>query len=157
MLFAPRAKTIEGLAAKLGIPADALRETVETYNAAARGEREDARGKSPDMRAALDQAPYYALDISAGSKTFPCPAITLGGLRVDEASGAVLDERGQPLRGLYAAGRTAIGVASNRYVSGLSIADCLWSGRRAGQHAAKQMSVGAPLGRDSVEAALDRA
>ena len=33
--------------------------------------------------------------------------------------------------GLFAAGRCAVGVASNAYVSGLSIADALWSGRRA--------------------------
>lgn len=136
MLFAPRAKTIEALAERLGMPPATLRKTVDDYNAAARGEREDAQGKSPDMRAVLDQAPYYAMDISADSKSFPCPAITLGGLRVDEASGTVLDERGQTIPGLFAAGRTAIGVASNRYVSGLSIADCLWSGRRAGQNAA---------------------
>ena len=65
-----------------------------------------------------------------------CPAITLGGLRVDEATGGVLNAQGQTIPGLYAAGRTAIGVASNRYVSGLSLADCLWSGRRAGNTAA---------------------
>jgi 3-oxo-5alpha-steroid 4-dehydrogenase len=47
----------------------------------------------------------------------------------------VIDERGQAIQGLYAAGRAAVGIASNRYVSGLSIADCLWSGRRAGRHA----------------------
>ena len=32
---------------------------------------------------------------------------------------------------LYAAGRNAIGIASNNYVSGLSLADGVWSGRRA--------------------------
>ena len=62
-------------------------------------------------------------------------SITLGGLRVEEGSNRVLTEAGQPIQGLYAAGRTAVGVASNFYVSGLSIADCLWSGRRAALHA----------------------
>lgn len=143
MLFARRAKTAEALAEKLGMPPAALRKTLNDYNAAARGEREDEQGKSTDMRAALEQPPYYAMEISAGSKSFPCPAITLGGLRVDETSGAVVDERGQTIQGLYAAGRTAIGVASNRYVSGLSIADCLWSGRRAGRTAATAEPVGA--------------
>ncbi len=37
---------------------------------------------------------------------------------------------------LYAAGRTAVGICSNSYVSGLSLADCVFSGRRAGRHAA---------------------
>jgi 3-oxo-5alpha-steroid 4-dehydrogenase len=135
MLFAPRAKTIEALAAKIDMPADALRASVDAYNAAIDQKRDDPLGKAETMRAPLKQAPYYALDISAGSTTFPCPAITLGGLRVDETSGAVIDERGQAIQGLYAAGRAAVGIASNRYVSGLSIADCLWSGRRAGRHA----------------------
>ncbi|SFF64388.1 3-oxo-5alpha-steroid 4-dehydrogenase [Fontimonas thermophila] len=136
MLLAPRARSIEALARKLGLPPEPLRATVDAYNAAARGQREDEYGKSPELRAALAHAPYYAMDISAGSKTFPCPAITLGGLVVDEVSGAVLNEHRQPIAGLYAAGRTAVGIASHRYVSGLSLADCLWSGRRAGRHAA---------------------
>ena len=35
------------------------------------------------------------------------------------------------------AGRTAIGLASRRYISGLSLADCVFSGRRAGRAAAQ--------------------
>ena len=57
--------------------------------------------------------------------------ITMGGLKVNEDSGAVLDDAGAPVPGLYAAGRTAIGVCSNFYVSGLSLADCVFSGWRA--------------------------
>ena len=45
--------------------------------------------------------------------------------------GAVLNEAGQAIPGLFAAGRSAIGIPSNNYVSGLSLADCTWSGRRA--------------------------
>jgi 3-oxo-5alpha-steroid 4-dehydrogenase len=45
-------------------------------------------------------------------------------------------EDGSRIEGLYAAGRTAIGVCSQQYVSGLSIADCVYSGRRAGRVAA---------------------
>lgn len=135
MLTSPKAKTLAQLAAKIGVPAAALERTVQANNASAGGSQPDAFGKSPDMRAALDQGPYYALDISAGNKVFPCPSITLGGLRVEEGSGLVLDGSNRPIPGLYAAGRAAVGVASNFYVSGLSIADCLWSGRRAALHA----------------------
>ncbi len=136
MLFAPRAKTIEGLAAKLGIQSSYLANTLESYNASIRDGITDAYGKSKNNRQLLDTPPYYALDISAGNPTFPLPTITLGGLRVNEGSGAVLDRHGRDIPGLFAAGRTAVGVASNHYVSGLSIADCLWSGRRAGLNAA---------------------
>jgi 3-oxo-5alpha-steroid 4-dehydrogenase len=59
------------------------------------------------------------------------PMLTLGGLRVSEASGQVKREDGQPVPGLYAAGRSAVGICSNVYMSGLAYADCIFSGRRA--------------------------
>jgi 3-oxo-5alpha-steroid 4-dehydrogenase len=45
-------------------------------------------------------------------------------------------EDGSLFPNLYAAGRTAVGVASQSYVSGLSLADCIFSGRRAGKQVA---------------------
>ena len=59
-----------------------------------------------------------------------------GGLLVDEKTGLVKGADGSTIPGLYAAGRTAVGIASNSYVSGLSVADCVFSGRRAGRHVA---------------------
>ena len=133
MLFAKRGKTAQELAGKLGIDGAAFGRTVDAYNNAITSNTADPLLKSNDYRAALDTPKLYALDIGAHMS---CPAITLGGLRVDEATGGVLNANGTTIPGLYAAGRTAIGVASNRYVSGLSLADCLWSGRRAGNTAA---------------------
>lgn len=121
------------LASKLGMPPAHLVQALDAYNAAARGEIADSFGKSDKMLSELNQGPFYAIDISMDSKIFPCPAITLGGLRVNEANGAVLRADGSAIGGLYAAGRTALGIASNQYVSGLSLADCIWSGRRAGR------------------------
>ncbi|MRV72069.1 FAD-binding protein [Duganella sp. FT92W] len=132
MLFgAVKAPDAGTLAARLGMPPAQLRQTIDGYNLAARGGAPDALGKSPSMLAPLE-GPLYAIDISMDSRLFPCPAITLGGLRVDEDTGAVLRADGRAIGGLYAAGRTALGIASNQYVSGLSLADCVWSGRRAG-------------------------
>ena len=135
MWSARRGRTPEELAAKIGVPGDALRATLARYAADVRSAAPDELGKSDELRAALDTAPFYAMDIAVTNRTFPCPAITLGGLRVEESSNRVLDAEEQPIAGLYAVGRTAIGIASNHYVSGLSLADCLWSGRRAGSHA----------------------
>lgn len=131
LAFPRRARSVSGLAHRLGIAVEPLNATIYRYNLSAAGECEDALEKSNANIQPLATAPYYGLDISATNPLFPCPAITLGGLRVDEASGAVLDESGQPIAGLYAAGRAAVGIASNNYISGLSLADCLWSGRRA--------------------------
>ena len=130
------AGSIEDLAEACRLPPEALKATVEAYNAVAREDTaEDPLGKSRNGMSALEKAPFHAIDCSITSKRFPCPTLTLGGLIVDEETGAVLGEDG-PVDGLFAAGRNAVGVCSQQYVSGLSIADCVYSGRRAGRHAA---------------------
>ena len=139
-LRAKRGNSIEDLARRLSADPAAMKQTLDTYNAGGRG-GDDAFGKSSAMRRVLDAPPFYALDISVRSATFPCPAITLGGLRVDEDNGAVMRRDGARVRGLYAAGRAAVGLASNHYVSGLALADCIWSGRRAGRCAAQGATV----------------
>jgi 3-oxo-5alpha-steroid 4-dehydrogenase len=48
----------------------------------------------------------------------------------------VIRADGSDIPGLYAAGRNAVGICSHFYVSGTSIADCVFAGRRAGAHAA---------------------
>ena len=58
--------------------------------------------------------------------------MSMGGLRVKGNTGQVMSDKG-PIHGLFAVGRAAVGVASNSYVSGLSLADCVWSGRRCGR------------------------
>ncbi|WP_223594363.1 FAD-binding protein [Pseudomonas sp. A-R-19] len=138
---AKRSASLAGLAKRCNLPPELLRQSVERYSRAARGEVADEFGKSAAMLANLDQGPWYALDLSFDSKLFPCPVITLGGLKVCEDSGRVLDHAGQPINGLYSAGRNAVGVASNLYVSGLSLADCIYSGRRAAAHAADQFAL----------------
>ncbi|MFS2202697.1 FAD-binding protein [Pseudomonas sp. Pseusp3] len=142
LLFnAKRSTSLAGLAKRCNLPPELLRQSVERYSRAARGELADEFGKSSAMLANLDQGPWYALDLSFTSRLFPCPVITLGGLKVCEASGRVLDHAGQPIHGLYSAGRNAVGVASNLYVSGLSLADCIYSGRRAAAHVADQFAL----------------
>lgn len=133
---ARRGRSLAELAERSGLPPANLERTVAAYNAAARGDREDELGKSRAFLAPLDEGPWYALDLSFDSKLFPCPVITLGGLTVCERSGQVLGNDGYPVPGLFSAGRNAVGVASNFYVSGLSLADCVHSGRRVGAHVA---------------------
>ncbi|MGB0920412.1 MAG: FAD-binding protein [Alphaproteobacteria bacterium] len=129
--FAVTAPTLEALATKIKMDAVTLSKTVDAYNEMAAGEAADPFGKAQKNMLPISEGPFYAVDMSVG-RGGVTPCITLGGLKVDEATGQVLDEAGQGVPGLYAAGRTAIGVASNIYVSGLSIADCVFSGRRAG-------------------------
>lgn len=136
LLKVRKGKRLEQLATATGMQANTLRQSLQANNAAARGAAPDPFGKSPGGRQVLEQGPFYACDISVTNPVFPLGALTLGGLRVDEGSGAALDAQGQPIAGLYAAGRTALGIPSHLYISGLSLADCVFSGRRAGAAAA---------------------
>ena len=126
----------------------------DSANAAARGEAEDPLGKSKDMRHEFNGGSLFAIDISISQKMFPLAVLSLGGLQVNEDNGAVTDGAGHDIPGLYAAGRTAIGVASSRYVSGLSLADCVFSGRRAGKAAALALEGDEPEKRVQVQPAV---
>jgi 3-oxo-5alpha-steroid 4-dehydrogenase len=132
---AKRSASIEDLARRIGADPAVLVRDWQTYNHAAQS-GDDPLGKSRDLLHRLDTPPFYALDISADKRVFPCAALTLGGLRVDETDGSVRAGDSATVPGLYAAGRAAVGIASNHYVSGLALADCVWSGRRAGRSAA---------------------
>ena len=127
------APTIEELAVKLGLPPEKVRATIDAYNGRiARGEP-DPLGKSEKYRRKIETGPFYATDIGSSLKLSPIPALTMGGLVVDEDSGQVLSNEGGVVPGLYAAGRTAVGICSHYYVSGLSLGDCVWSGMRAAE------------------------
>jgi 3-oxo-5alpha-steroid 4-dehydrogenase len=130
-------KSVEELAEVIKVPVETLRRTLEEYNDAADGKTTDRFNKSSDRMHAMRNGPYFAIDAGIKSKRFACPTLTLGGLVVDERTGQVKGEDGGVIPGLYAAGRNAVGVCSRQYVSGLSIADCVYSGRRAGGAAAR--------------------
>jgi 3-oxo-5alpha-steroid 4-dehydrogenase len=128
-----------GLAARAGVDPAGLVATLGAYNAAAAAGEPDPAGKPADLVRAQDRPPYSLIDCSVRPRlAYPAPMLTLGGLAVDERTGGVLRPAGSAVPGLYAAGRSAVGLCSNSYVSGLSLADCVFSGRRAGAHAAAE-------------------
>ncbi|WP_040794219.1 FAD-binding protein [Nocardia higoensis] len=135
---AKRGKTLEDAARAAGIDPAGLRATVEEHNAAIAAGEPDPVGKPAEFTESVRGGPYWLLDVGIKpSLTNPCPMLTLGGVVVDETTGAVRSTAGQVIPGLFAAGRTAVGICSDSYVSGLSLADCVFSGRRAGRHAAR--------------------
>lgn len=134
---AVRRATLTEAARAAGIDPEGLAATVAAHNEAIDSGAPDPAGKPADFCRRIDQGPFTLMDISVRPNVLrPTPMLTLGGVRVAEDTGAVLDADGEPIPGLYSAGRTAIGVASSSYVSGLSIADCVFAGRRAGANAA---------------------
>jgi len=134
------AETLEELAEDCGIPAAALVETVRRYNEdAARGEDTEFGKRAQWMRPL--EAPFGAYPTGAGGPdTFnglPLKAqgFTLGGLHTD-VDARVLDRSGAPIPGLFAAGRCAHGLHGEGYISGTSLGDGSFFGRRAGRGAA---------------------
>ncbi|MBP1685560.1 MAG: delta 4,5-alpha steroid dehydrogenase [Deltaproteobacteria bacterium] len=126
-----KAATIGELAAACGIDAHALSSTIDQYNRIVRGEVPDPFRKNAEYLSTITEAPFYALNISVDSKTFPLAVISFGGLEVDERTSQVRRADGTLIENLYAVGRTAAGIPSNNYMSGFAIADCIFTGRRA--------------------------
>lgn len=126
-----RGSDLHRLASKCDIDTDGLQTAFDSHQSALVEGRCDPLGKLPANTALLGDGPYYAINVSTHNRFGATSAFTLGGLRVDEDSGAVQRADGSAIDGLYAAGRCAVGLCSNAYMSGLSLADTLFSGRRA--------------------------
>lgn len=131
-----KAGTLEDLAGKCGIPPGALKISVEEYREAFLWRQDKALGKSRDQLAKLAGPPWYAIDCRIDNLLFPIPCLTMGGLKTHGLTSQVLRENGAAIPGLYAAGRSAAGIFSRSYVSGFSLADCIYAGRNAASHAA---------------------
>jgi len=146
-----KAGTLEKLADRIEVPADALTSTVQRFNGFARaGVDEDFhRGESvydhyygdPRNRpnpslGPLDKAPFYAVKIVPGDLG------TKGGLRTD-ADARVLREDGSVIEGLYAAGNASSAVMGRTYAGpGATIGPAMVFGYVAAAHLAAKNEQG---------------
>ncbi|KAK6368220.1 hypothetical protein LTS17_009961 [Exophiala oligosperma] len=113
-----KASSLDLLAQKLGISAEGLRTTVAAYNTGIRGGTGDPFHKATKYSVPISQGPFYGIDVSIRpSLLHAVPAITMGGLKVEGKTGLVLSEAGDPIPGLYAAGRNAVGFPSRNYTA----------------------------------------
>ena len=125
-------ETAAELEAEIGLPTGSLVGDPRLLQRA----RASGRGSAvPQAFAGAHAAarPLAAFDLRADK--FIYAPFTLGGLHT-RRDGAVLDLDGEPIPGLYAAGRTTSGVAAQGYCSGLSLGDSTFFGRLAGLSAA---------------------
>ncbi len=135
-----RDATVDGLAHRIGIPPERLRDTLERFNEGAlRGiDADHGRGSyafdrfsagTAELRA-VREPPFYALRVMPG-----CLG-TKGGLRIDQY-GRVLSVDGAPIEGLYAAGNAAASPFGCAYPGGgATIGPALVFGWAAGEAAA---------------------
>jgi tricarballylate dehydrogenase len=137
-----RAESIESLAAALGLAPAALRATVDQFNAAVRDGRFDhtvlddcvTAGLTPPKThwaRRIDTPPFFGFPLRPGI-TF-----TYLGVRVDEQA-RVLDQRGEPIDNLFAAGEIMAGnVLGEGYLAGIGMTIGTVFGRIAGEQAAR--------------------
>ena len=134
-------RTLGELAAKTGMPSDALEATVAGYNQACRKgpfnplelDGLATAGLAPrksNWAHPLDQAPYHAYPVISAN------VLTFGGLKVDR-NARVLNTQGDPIPGLYAAGELA-GLYYKNYTGATSVLKGAVFGRFAGADAAKR-------------------
>jgi 3-oxo-5alpha-steroid 4-dehydrogenase len=126
--------TIADLERVAGFPAESLQRTAALYNRHAAEGVDPLFHKHARFLKPLDEPPFAAID--CGTDKVVWATFTLGGLRTT-AESAVLRPDGQIILGLFAAGRTTTGIAAEGYVSGISIGDGTFFGRRAGRNAAR--------------------
>lgn len=120
------ADSLEELAGIIGVPADALSETVEAYNAAVEAGGTDEFGRdfsgTPTAYSVavnkIEGEKYYAVPIKA------LVVMTLGGVTVNKDM-QVVNEDGDAIPGLYAAGEVVGGIWGNLSPAVLALWD-LW-------------------------------
>ncbi len=121
--------TIEGLAEQLGIDPEALAATVEAFNEDIADGVDDEFGRENGSTDPL-QAPFYGYQFGVGTH------YDLGGL-VTNPSTQVINEEGEVIPGLYAAGEVVGSYQGTFRVDGSGIGESLVFGRLAGKEAAE--------------------
>ncbi|MFE7416832.1 FAD-dependent oxidoreductase [Rhodococcus sp. NPDC057529] len=120
------APTVRGLAGKLGLDADELTRTIDTYNRGAAAGH-DAYGRAAAECTPLEDGPFYGIAV------WPCILNTQGGPRRSPA-GHILDPWGTPIPGLFGAGELG-SIWNTLYPGGVNYGEALVSGRVAGASA----------------------
>ncbi|MBW7967311.1 FAD-dependent oxidoreductase [Bradyrhizobium sp. BR 10261] len=140
-----RGDTLEALAAKAGIDAKALAETVRQFNATAPLGQDPAFGKGSKAYnryqgdalhgpnpcvAPIENGPFYAIKMVTGDLG------TYAGIVTDENARA-LDAEGRVIPGLYAAGNDMASIMGGNYPgAGITLGPALTFGYIAGRHLA---------------------
>lgn len=122
-----KADSLADLAKQLGMPADKLEATVSEFNKMVEAKNDPKFGRKLFDRPIV-KPPFYA--------TPRAPSIhhTMGGLQIS-TNAQVLDKKGKPIPGLYAAGEVTGGIHGSNRLGGNATADVLTFGRIAAKSA----------------------
>lgn len=120
--------TYEELAKAMGVDEATFVSTMNTWNQAVEA-KSDAEFNRTSFANPLTAAPYYAIKIT------PAVHHTMGGIVINPKA-EVLNEKGEVISGLFAAGEVTGGVHGANRLGGNAVADFVVFGRIAGQSAA---------------------
>lgn len=122
------AVSIEDLAEMMKIDATELKNTIDSYNGYVSGKLDEEFGRT-SLDVELTQSPYYYVEIA--------PAIhhTMGGLKINTNT-EVINNSGNVVPGLYAAGEVTGGVHGGNRIGGNAVTDITVFGKTAGANAA---------------------
>ena len=122
-------ETYEELGKAMGVDEAAFAETMNTWNGYVEAKSDPDFGRT-SFANKLDTAPYYAIKVTAGVHH------TMGGLKINTNT-EVLNENGEVIPGLFAAGEVTGGVHGANRLGGNAVADFTVFGRIAGAAASK--------------------
>ena len=120
--------TYEELAKAMGVDEATFTSTMNTWNQAVEA-KSDAEFGRTSFANPLTTAPYYAIKIT------PAVHHTMGGIVINPKA-EVLNEKGEVISGLFAAGEVTGGVHGANRLGGNAVADFVVFGRISGQSAA---------------------
>lgn len=130
MGFVIKGDSIEALAKEMGVPADQLKTTLDTWNSAVKNKKDAEFGRKTGMDKDLSGAPYYAIKIAPGIH------YTMGGVKINTNT-EVLNKDGKPIPGLFAAGEVTGGLHGQNRIGGNSVGEIIVFGRQAGLKSAE--------------------
>lgn len=122
-----KADTLEELALQIKVDPTVFVETITNYNTYVDAGHDPEFNKGAfDLK--VEKAPFYA------TPRKPAVHHTMGGLKIDTQA-RVLDEKGQAIKGLFAAGEVAGGLHAGNRLGGNSLTDIFTFGRIAAETA----------------------
>ena len=121
--------TYEALAEAIGVDPTAFAETMNTWNSYVEAKNDPDFGRT-SFTAPLNNAPYYAVKVTAGIHH------TMGGLKINTNT-EVIDVNDNVIPGLFAAGEITGGVHGANRLGGTAVCDFVVFGRIAGAAAAE--------------------
>ena len=122
--------SLDEIASKYGVPADALKESVKKYNEGVKAKK-DEFGKQESALSEINEAgPFYVIRLS------PKPHHTMGGLKINEKAEVISSKTNKPIPGLYAAGEITGGTHGASRLGTVAITDCIVFGMIAGENLA---------------------